>query len=127
MAATKAFSKKEFEDIDTAFNDLYSKMESKLVGDDSDNLKKGYEIALKAHGNQRRKSGEPYILHPIEVARICTEEIGLGPTAVVAALLHDVVEDTPISTESILETFGPKIAKIVDGLTKIDGLYSTKN
>ena len=127
MAATKAFSKKEFEDIDTAFNDLYSKMESKLVGDDSDNLKKGYEIALKAHGNQRRKSGEPYILHPIEVARICTEEIGLGPTAVVAALLHDVVEDTPISTESILETFGPKIAKIVDGLTKIDGLYNVES
>ncbi len=127
MAATKAFTQKEYKDIERAFENLYTQMESKLVGDDAKNLRKGYEVALEAHGSQRRKSGEPYILHPIEVARICTEEIGLGPTAVVAALLHDVVEDTPVSKESILETFGPKIAKIVDGLTKIDGLYNVES
>jgi len=127
MGTTKAISPKEYKNIDVAFNSLYGKIESKLVGVDSDNLRKGYELALKAHGNQRRKSGEPYILHPIEVARICTEEIGLGPTAVVAALLHDVVEDTEVSTESIHEIFGPKIAKIVDGLTKIDGLYNVES
>lgn len=83
-----------------------------------------YELAVEAHAKQRRKSGEPYILHPIEVARICVEEIGLGPTAVVAALLHDVVEDTEVSLQQIGEQFGNKIAMIVNGLTKLDGLYN---
>lgn len=124
MAGTLAITTKESIIVSKKFDALFDKMQSKLRGDDESNLIKAFELARDAHGNQRRKSGEPYILHPIEVARICTEEIGLGPTAVIAALLHDVVEDTGISQEDILIQFGPKISKIVDGLTKIDGLYN---
>lgn len=127
MPTFKAITKSEFNAIDQAYLDLKEKMQDKLVGKDEDNLYKAYQMALKAHGDQRRKSGEPYILHPIEVGRICFEEIGLGPTAVIAAILHDVVEDTPVTKQEILETFGPKIAKIVDGLTKIDGLYNVES
>jgi guanosine-3',5'-bis(diphosphate) 3'-pyrophosphohydrolase len=82
---------------------------------------------VRAHSEQRRKSGEPYILHPIEVARICAQEIGLGPTAVVCALLHDVVEDTDITLEMIQEEFGERIARIVDGLTKLDSSYNSES
>lgn len=91
---------------------------------DEPNIRMAFEIAVNAHAPQRRKSGEPYILHPIEVARICADEIGLGPTAVIAALLHDTVEDTEVTLDRIETLFGTKIAKIVDGLTKLDGLYN---
>ncbi len=89
---------------------------------DKENIRAAYELAVEAHQKQRRKSGEPYILHPIEVARICVEEIGLGPTAVICALLHDVVEDTDISLQNIEDRFGKKVAMIVDGLTKFTDL-----
>lgn len=85
-------------------------------------IHKAYILARRAHALQRRKSGEPYIFHPIEVARICGAELGLGPTAVAAALLHDVVEDTPVSLEQLQEEFGERIAMIVDGLTKFSAL-----
>ena len=84
-------------------------------------MSKAYEVALDGHSHQRRKSGEPYVLHPIEVARICIEEIGLGPTAAVCALLHDVVEDTSYTLDELKGTFGKRVALIVDGLTKLDG------
>ena len=87
-------------------------------------LNNAFKLAVDAHKAQRRKSGEPYVLHPIEVARIAHEEIGLGPTAVICALLHDVVEDTPVTLPEIKAKFGDKIAKIVDGLTKLDGTYN---
>ena len=80
-----------------------------------------YNFACKAHYGVRRLSGEPYILHPIAVARICVREIGLGSTSICAALLHDVVEDTDYTVEDIAGLFGDKIAQIVDGLTKISG------
>jgi len=86
-------------------------------------IKRAFTIAMEAHKNMRRKSGEPYIFHPLSVAEICVEEIGLGTTSIVAALLHDVVEDTDIQLEDIERTFGKKIAKIVDGLTKIRGVF----
>ena len=73
---------------------LRSIKEDQLKDDDRLQILKAYKLAVKAHSLQRRKSGEPYILHPIEVARICVTEIGLGPTAIICALLHDVVEDT---------------------------------
>src|SRR5690606_8558290 len=94
--------------------------------DDTDkrNLRRAFDMGLEAHSHQRRKSGEPYFFHPIEVARICVSEIGLGPTAAVCALLHDVVEDTEVTLEEVRETFGDKIGHIVDGLTKLDGLYN---
>ncbi|MEM6725671.1 MAG: RelA/SpoT family protein, partial [Bacteroidota bacterium] len=99
----------------------------KMDETDRKNLRMAYEMAVEAHREQRRKSGEPYILHPIEVARICSEEIGLGPTAVICALLHDVVEDTNVTLIEIRKRFGPKVEMIVDGLTKFDNLYDVES
>jgi GTP pyrophosphokinase len=84
---------------------------------------RAFELANEAHKEMKRKSGEPYILHPIAVARIVTHEIGLGTTSVVCALLHDIVEDTDYTLEYIEANFGKKIASIVDGLTKISGVF----
>lgn len=84
-------------------------------------IEKAFVLARKAHEGTKRKSGEPYILHPIAVARIVCKEMGLGSTSIACALLHDVVEDTEYTTENIRELFGDKIASIVEGLTKISG------
>ena len=84
-------------------------------------IQKAFNFARQAHRGVRRLSGEPYIMHPIAVAQIACEEIGLGSTSICAALLHDVVEDTDYTVEDITNIFGPKIAGIVDGLTKISG------
>jgi len=86
-------------------------------------IRKAFDIALEAHKDMRRKSGEPYIYHPIAVARIASGEIGLGTTSVVCALLHDVVEDTEITLEDIHGLFGKKVTTIIDGLTKISGVF----
>jgi GTP pyrophosphokinase len=86
-------------------------------------IRKAFDIALEAHKNMRRKSGEPYIYHPIAVARIAASEIGLGTTSVVCALLHDVVEDTEMTLEDIQVLFGKKVASIIDGLTKISTVF----
>ena len=85
-------------------------------------IRKAFNIAVEAHKDQRRKSGEPYIYHPIAVARICAEEIGLGTTSVVAALLHDTVEDTDLTLDDVKDLFGPTVSAIIDGLTKISGM-----
>lgn len=84
-------------------------------------IERAYQFAKKAHKGIRRRSGEPYILHPIAVAKIASQEIGLGSTSICAALLHDVVEDTDYTVEDIEQHFGPKIAELVSGLTKISG------
>ncbi|MBJ2185910.1 bifunctional (p)ppGpp synthetase/guanosine-3',5'-bis(diphosphate) 3'-pyrophosphohydrolase [Paramuribaculum intestinale] len=84
-------------------------------------IERAFRFAKKAHGGIRRRSGEPYILHPIAVAKIASQEIGLGSTSICAALLHDVVEDTDYTVEDIERLFGSKIAQIVAGLTKISG------
>lgn len=86
-------------------------------------IRKAFDIALEAHKDMRRKTGEPYIFHPIAVAMIVAEEIGLGALSIVCALLHDVVEDTHYSLEDIERLFNPKVAGIVDGLTKISGVF----
>ncbi len=91
--------------------------------DDWEIIKKAFNVAKEAHKGVRRKSGEPYITHPIAVARICVDEIGLGVKSVVASLLHDVVEDTELTVEDIGRMFTPKIASMVDGLTKISGVF----
>lgn len=88
-------------------------------------IRKAFEKAMESHSQMRRKSGEPYIYHPIAVARIAAEEIGLGTTSIVCALLHDVVEDTDVTLEEIRKEFGHKEANIIDGLTKISGVYDT--
>lgn len=84
-------------------------------------IERAFKFAKEAHNGVRRRSGEPYIMHPIAVARIASQEIGLGSTSICAALLHDVVEDTDYTVEDIEQHFGSKIAQIVDGLTKISG------
>jgi len=106
------------------FRRLMKALPAPIDETDKKNLRKAFEMGLDAHSRQRRKSGEPYFFHPIEVARICVSEIGLGPTAAVCALLHDVVEDTEVTMEDIRKEFGDKISHIVDGLTKLDGLYN---
>ncbi|OYT17274.1 MAG: RelA/SpoT family protein [Bacteroidetes bacterium 4572_77] len=87
-------------------------------------IRKAFNMAHDAHSGMRRRSGEPYILHPLNVALICVEQLGLGTKSIVSALLHDVVEDTDITIEQIESSFGEKIAVIVSGLTKIKGLLS---
>lgn len=113
--------------IQRAYRNLLRCMPGPLNTEDKQNIRAAFELAAKAHQLQRRKSGEPYIIHPIEVARICVEEIGLGPTAVVCALLHDVVEDTDVSLKEIHDQFGGPVALIVDGLTKLDGLHDSES
>lgn len=122
-----AINQDELSLVRKQFDSLMQKMSASLQAEDKENLEKAYQLAVEAHQFQRRKSGEPYIHHPIEVARICFEEIGLGPTAVICALLHDVVEDTPVTLEEVTTMFGPKVALIVDGLTKLDGTYNLEN
>ena len=94
---------------------------------DGAQIRQAFDLALKAHEGMRRKSGEPYIYHPLAVARIAAEEIGLGTTSIICALLHDVVEDTEITLEEIKEQFGEKVADIIDGLTKISGVFETSS
>lgn len=110
--------------IKRAYRNLLKTFKTPLSHEDQEAIRLAYDMAVEAHSKQRRKSGEPYILHPIAVAQICVEEIGLGPTAIVCALLHDVVEDTDIRLPEIEEKFGERIARIVDGLTKLDSAYN---
>jgi GTP pyrophosphokinase len=90
---------------------------------DKKQIRKAFDISVEAHKDMRRKSGEPYIYHPIAVAQIVVQEMGLGPTSVISALLHDVVEDTEMTIEEMDKFFGPSVAKIIDGLTKISGVF----
>ena len=91
-----------------------------LTEDEEAQILRAYQIAKKAHAGTRRKSGEPYIFHPLAVALIAVKEVGLGPIAVVCALLHDVVEDTEITLDELRMVFGDRVAVIVDGVTKIN-------
>jgi GTP pyrophosphokinase len=113
--------------IQHAYRKLIRSIKSELNKEDRKNIRAAYKMALKAHQGQRRKSGEPYILHPIAVATICAEEIGLGPTAIISALLHDVVEDTEVTLAEIEAQFGERIKDIVDGLTKLDSAYNAES
>ena len=90
---------------------------------DKKNIRKAFDIAVEAHKEMRRQSGEPYIYHPIAVAHIAAKEIGLGATSIICALLHDVVEDTDYSLKDIEKIFGKKVAQIIDGLTKIQDVF----
>ena len=90
-------------------------------------IRSAFDLALEAHKDMRRKSGEPYIYHPIAVALVVAEEIGLGTTAIICALLHDVVEDTHFTLEDMERLYGKKVAGIIDGLTKIAGVFDHKS
>ncbi|MBA2249688.1 MAG: bifunctional (p)ppGpp synthetase/guanosine-3',5'-bis(diphosphate) 3'-pyrophosphohydrolase [Chitinophagaceae bacterium] len=104
---------------------LLRALKTKLKPGDKELIRTAFEMAADAHKTMRRKSGEPYILHPLAVAMICVEEIGLGVRSTICALLHDTVEDTDISLEDVQREFGVEIAKIVDGLTKISTVLDT--
>lgn len=90
---------------------------------DTSLIRKAFDVAVEAHKEMRRKSGEPYIYHPIAVARICAEEMGLGATAIACALLHDTVEDTHITLQDVEDLFGERARRIIDGLTKIPEVF----
>ena len=109
----------EQEMIETAFDDLIKSLRKGTTEESVKMIRRAFEFAREARQGVRRKSGEPYILHPLAVAKIAVKEIGLGTKSAVAALLHDVVEDTDYTVEDIANLFGPKIASLVDGLTKI--------
>jgi len=109
----------EKKEILRQYRGLLRVLKPKLKPGDKELVRIAFEMAVEAHKTMRRKSGEPYILHPLAVAKICVEEIGLGVRSTICALLHDTVEDTDITLEDIKREFGNEIAKIVDGLTKI--------
>ncbi len=112
-------NEKERKEILRRYRLILRHARERIKDDDAKKIKKAFEIAYEAHKDVRRKSGEPYIYHPLEVARIVVDEMGLGTTSIVCALLHDVVEDTEIELKDIEGQFGTKISKIIDGLTKI--------
>ena len=109
------------------YRTLLRASKSTLQKGDKRMIRKAFELALESHKDMRRKSGEPYIYHPIAVAQIAAEEIGLGTTSIVCALLHDVVEDTNMTLDDIEREFGKKVAMIIDGLTKISGVFDTNS
>ena len=119
---TEYYTAQESKDIAQAYKELLRVSYQALSDEDKKLIRKAFDMAVDAHKEQRRKSGEPYIFHPIAVAKIVAQNIGLDATSIASALLHDVVEDTPITIENIAEIFGDTIAKIVKGLTKISDL-----
>lgn len=113
----------EKKEIIRRYRRLLRKAKPVLKDGDAKLIKKAFYTSMEAHSGMRRRSGEPYIFHPLEVAEICIAEIGLGTTSIIAALLHDVVEDTDYELEDIERLFGKKVAVIIDGLTKISGVF----
>ena len=113
----------EKKDILNKYKSLLRACADKTDKADKKEIRKAFDLAVEAHKNQRRKSGEPYIYHPIAVAHIAAKEIGLGTTSIICALLHDVVEDTDFTLKDVEKLFGKKVSKIIDGLTKIHDVF----
>ncbi|AOW16707.1 RelA/SpoT family protein [Polaribacter vadi] len=126
MAYT-ATIEEENKEIASRYKDLLKITYEVLSKEDKELIRKAFDIAVDAHSKQRRKTGEPYIFHPIAVAKIVAMEIGLGAVSIASALLHDVVEDTEYTVEDIEHLFGETIARIVNGLTKISRLNKEQN
>lgn len=122
MAAYVIDEAREEREIQAKYDELIAACHAlkPLSEEEEAQILRAFQIAKKAHAGTRRKSGEPYIFHPLAVAQIAVEEVGLGPIAVVCALLHDVVEDTDITLEELRMVFGERVATIVDGVTKIN-------
>jgi GTP pyrophosphokinase len=121
---TKIFIQADINRIESEFRLLTDNLYRCDKPGDRELIEKAFRFANEAHRDMYRNSGEPYVIHPINVARIVNHEIGLGARSVAAALLHDVVEDTGVPLEEITKQFGPKIASLIDGLTKISGTYN---
>ncbi|MFN4286537.1 MAG: RelA/SpoT family protein [Lacibacter sp.] len=117
----------EKKEILRQYRALLRLLKPKLKKGDKELVRTAFEMAAEAHKTMRRKSGEPYILHPLAVAQICVEEIGLGVRSTICALLHDTVEDTDVTLEDIEREFGSEIARIIDGLTKIANVVDTNS
>jgi len=113
----------EKKDILNKYKSLLRACADKTDKEDKKEIRKAFDLAVEAHKKQRRKSGEPYIYHPIAVAHIAAKEIGLGTTSIICALLHDVVEDTDYTLNDMEKLFGKKVARIIDGLTKIQDVF----
>ena len=113
----------ERKEILNAFRSLLRVTKNNRTREETKQIRKAFDVAVEAHKDMRRKSGEPYIYHPIAVAKICAEEMELGATAVIAALLHDTVEDTYITLDDIEELFGKTVRSVIDGLTKIPEVF----
>ena len=122
------FTQKDFDVIADAWQVLYASSRKRCPDDrELDVVRQAFEFANEAHKNVRRRSGEPYMLHPIAVAQIVVDDIGLGYKSISAALLHDVVEDTDYTVDDLRDRFGDKIASLVDGLTKIKTVLDNEN
>ena len=106
-----------------AYRGVLRSIKSRRSKEETKIIRKAFNLAVNAHRNDRRKSGEPYLFHPLAVARICGDEIGLGTISIVCALMHDTVEDTTITLSDIEKIFGHKVKSIIDGLTKISGEF----
>ncbi|MEN8835512.1 MAG: HD domain-containing protein, partial [Polaribacter sp.] len=117
----------ENKEIANRYKDLLKGTYEVLSKEDKELIRKAFDIAVDAHSKQRRKTGEPYIFHPIAVAKIVAMEIGLGATSIAAALLHDVVEDTDYTLNDMEQLFGETITRIVNGLTKISRLNKAQD
>jgi len=124
---TQAAIEKENKEIAKQYKELLRISYQTLSRDDKKLIRSAFDVAVDAHKDQRRKSGEAYIFHPIAVAKIVASEIGLDAVSIASALLHDVVEDTPYTLDDIERMFGETVARIVDGLTKIAHLKKDKN
>jgi len=126
-AMTEIDIEKENKAIAQEYKELLRISYQTLSPEDKKLIRKAFDVAVEAHKEQRRKSGEAYIFHPIAVAKIVASEIGLGATSIAAALLHDVVEDTPTTVKDIERIFNPKVAQLVEGLTKISMVQKDMN
>jgi GTP pyrophosphokinase len=124
---TEAYIEQENKEIAKQYKELLRISYQMLSDEDKKLIRQAFDVAVDAHKDQRRKSGEAYVLHPIAVAKIVASEIGLDATSIAAALLHDVVEDTPYTLDDIERLFGETVARIVDGLTKIAHLKKEMN
>ncbi|TAN13451.1 MAG: bifunctional (p)ppGpp synthetase/guanosine-3',5'-bis(diphosphate) 3'-pyrophosphohydrolase [Chitinophagaceae bacterium] len=120
-------AEQEKKEIVRQYRSLLRALKSKLKKGDKEQVRHAFEVAAEAHRDMRRKSGEPYILHPLAVAQITVQEIGLGVTSAICALLHDTVEDTEVTLEDIEREFGTQCSHIIDGLTKISTVLEETN
>ncbi len=121
------YSPEEKVEIERRYRHLLDVWQTRKDAQDLEMVEKAFYFAVEAHKNQRRRTGEPYIYHPLTVATIAAQDIGLGRTSIVCSLLHDVVEDTQYTLEDISEQFGEKVSRIIDGLTKLNGDEATES
>ena len=119
MGITKGYTAEEHAMIDGQFQEILDLYESNKKGN-VELIKKAYQLAKSAHEGMRRRSGEPYIIHPIAVAKIVARDIGLGATSISCAFLHDVIEDTDYTYDDLSRMFGEKVAQIVQGVNQAE-------